>query len=352
MLPLVKLRLLLDYALQTVIHILRFMTAIEFFESIGPSLIARTQELDMQVQLPQPRKAITQALDKTVLLGGKRLRPLLTYLVGECLGVDLTQLDLFARSIEQVHAASLSHDDVIDNATKRRGKESINILTSNKQAILAGDYLLANVICQLTEFGNLEVVGETAKVISDLSEGEWLQLELSQSRAYQMQDIINVANFKTASVMKWCCVVPAIVSGCQAEVVNLWREFGYHLGLSFQFIDDTLDFTGNKEKEALIDLQNGIVNMVLYHWLQDNPKIHESYKSGTNLIDLWGAEDKAQAVQLTRELALSHLDKCYALLDQIEMQFQATEQSELFRSFSQHRKKLEVILEFLKYREN
>lgn len=328
------------------------MTALEFLESIGAHLVERTQVLDMGITLPHPRLAITQALEKTVLCGGKRLRPLLTYIVGSCHNLEFNQMDLFAKSIEQVHAASLAHDDVIDDASKRRGQDSINVLTSNKQAILAGDYLLANVICQLSAFGNLKVVSETAQVISELSEGEWLQMELADKRVYQLNDVINVANYKTASVLKWCCVIAPILAGCQERTVELWRRFGYHLGLSFQFIDDTLDFSGNKEKEALIDLQNGIVNMVLFHWLENHDEIKESYLKGASLETLWSEEFKVDAVEKTRQLAFAHLDRCHELLEEIDSQLANHEDSTIHAAFLAHRKQLETILQFLKLRKN
>ena len=223
----------------------------KIFESIGSEIIERTQQLDMCHNLPDGRLAIKDALEKTVLIGGKRLRPLLTYLVGNSLGLELKQLDIFARSIEQIHAASLSHDDVIDNARTRRGKESINILTSNKKAILAGDYLLANVICQLTEFGLIDIVSKTAKVISELSEGEWVQMEMIDRRNYTEEIILKIADLKTSSVMRWCCEIPAILAGVDPQIQKYFEQFGYHLGIGFQLIDDTLDFNGNKEKEAL-----------------------------------------------------------------------------------------------------
>jgi geranylgeranyl pyrophosphate synthase len=326
------------------------MNTIELFESIGPNIMQRTQDLEMGFVLPDSRQAIEDALRQTVLLGGKRLRPLLTYLVGRSLGKSLEELDLFARSIEQVHAASLSHDDVIDNATKRRGKESINVLTSNKKAILAGDYLLANVITQLTQFGNIDVVSKTAQVISELSEGEWLQMELIENRSYTRQKILDVANYKTASVMKWCCVVPALISGLNSDLINRFEQFGYHLGLGFQLIDDTLDFNGNKEKEALIDLQNGIVNMVLFDWMESDASAKKAYENGESLESLWNDEYKAMAVSKTKSLAIEHIDKCYTCLDDIESKLNESN-SDLVESFVEGRKLLGNVLLFLKNRQ-
>lgn len=329
------------------------MTAIELFESLEPAVISRTHELEMSSAVPGGREAIHQALDKTVLMGGKRLRPLLTYLIANGLGLSLKEVDLFAQSIEKVHAASLAHDDVIDNATKRRGRDSINIVSSNKKAILAGDYLLANVIGELTEYGNLEIVSETSKVIKELSEGEWLQMELIDQRNYTMDDIINVAIFKTSSVMKWCCVVPAIVAELPKPIVEMWREFGKHLGIGFQLIDDTLDFTGNKEKEALIDLQNGIVNSVLYFWLEDNAEIKKRYESGEELLSLWNENGKDSALSKAKDLAFDHIYQCELLLDKIEVELS---KEEALKNFSDHfvskKKQIISVLEFLRKRQN
>jgi octaprenyl-diphosphate synthase len=188
------------------------LSASLFFESLPPVILNRATSLDLNITSSNAHDAIDEILSKTVLSGGKRLRPLLTYLSGNLFKADFDLLDPFARATELVHAASLAHDDVIDNATLRRGRPSINILSSNKKSVLAGDYLLSKVIVDLTYANNLELLKRMSLVIKDLSEGEWLQLDLINSRLYTKEKIIEIAMKKTSSVMSYCTSSPAILA--------------------------------------------------------------------------------------------------------------------------------------------
>ena len=168
----------------------------EFFSSLPKTVMSEVTTLDVEAPSQDCNKQINDLLKRTVLLGGKRLRPLLTFLMGELFNVPGESLREYARAVELVHAASLSHDDVIDNAQMRRGVPSINIMGSNKKAILTGDYLLADVIVHLTREGNLQLVTEMSYVIRDLAEGEWIQLEAAQSRKYDLNVIETIAKEK------------------------------------------------------------------------------------------------------------------------------------------------------------
>ena len=241
-----------------------------YLSKIPPYILAKTKTLDLGPNDNYANDEIYDLLKRTVLLGGKRLRPLLTYLMADFFGQNLDEATILARSIELVHAASLSHDDVVDNATTRRGNTSINVLSSNKKAILAGDYLLADVIIGLSKLGRPEIVSEMAQIIQDLAQGEWIQLESSERRNYSHEIIETIALKKTASVMSWCCSSPAIMMGQNEVIVNYARSFGQKLGLAFQLIDDTLDFSGQSQKDHLLDLDNGIINSVIFEWFQEH----------------------------------------------------------------------------------
>lgn len=274
--------------------------------------------MDLHIRSVNAHQAIDNVLSQTVLRGGKRLRPLLTFLVAHLFKVDFLTVTPFARASELVHAASLSHDDVIDNATVRRGTPSINILASNKKAVLAGDYLLSSVIVDLTNAGNLELVREMSLVIKDLSEGEWLQLDLISDRNYTRELIREVAEKKTSSVMSYCSVAPAILSGADRSTVELCREFGRRLGLAFQMIDDTLDYSGDSQKDQELDLKNGIVNSVVFEMLDSHPELFARFKSGENLQEVVaGLSYEAYVEKISLE-AHSHLEEAKKILDQLE----------------------------------
>jgi len=288
-----------------------------FLETVPESILANVQNLKLNIHSPNCNREIEELLSRTVLMGGKRLRPLLTHLVGRLFNLEVTTVDPYAKAIELVHAASLSHDDVIDNATQRRGGPSINIEGSNKMAILAGDYLLADVIVNLSKMGNLQLVEEMAKVIQDLSEGEWIQDDTSKNRNYTREIIEKIALKKTASVMTYCCIAPAILAGAPGEVQDLCKSFGTHLGLAFQLMDDTLDLSDNSKKDVLLDLKNGVVNSVIYEWFLLNPISHEKYKNGEALESLWDGQDIESAISLVQERAFGHLKEAKSSLEQI-----------------------------------
>ncbi len=291
----------------------------DFLEALPKEALEGSKNMDLQIRSVNAHGAIDAVLSQTVLRGGKRLRPLLTFLMAHLFRVDFKTVTPYARATELVHAASLSHDDVIDNATMRRGSPSINILASNKKAVLAGDYLLSSVIVDLTNAGNLELVREMSLVIKDLSEGEWLQLDLIDERNYTREVIREVAEKKTSSVMSYCSVAPAVLSGASKETVELCREFGRRLGLAFQLIDDTLDYSGESLKDQELDLKNGIVNAVVYELLENNPELFARFKAGENLKDVVEGVTFSPYVEKISHEAHAHLAEAKNILDKLEV---------------------------------
>lgn len=290
----------------------------DFLEALPKEALEGSKNMDLQIRSVKAHQAIDAILSQTVLKGGKRLRPLLTFLVAHLFRVDFKTITPYARATELVHAASLSHDDVIDNATMRRGTPSINILASNKKAVLAGDYLLSSVIVDLTNAGNLELVREMSLVIKDLSEGEWLQLDLIDDRNYTRELIREVAMKKTSSVMSYCAVAPAILSGADQSTVDLCREFGKRLGLAFQLIDDTLDYSGDSQKDQELDLKNGIVNAVVFEMLETHPDLFLRFKQGESLIDVVRDLSFGPYVEKISGEAHDHLTAAKNVLEKLE----------------------------------
>ncbi len=312
---------------------------VKFLRHIPPGITSRISTFDVSVPSTYGQKAMDELLQKSVLKGGKRLRPMLTYLFAQYFGVDLKEVDVCARAIEMVHAASLAHDDVIDGASTRRGRESINIQATNKKAVLAGDYLLASVIGELSREGDLELVKEMAKVIELLSQGEWLQADLVVSRAYTREAIEEIALKKTSSVMSWCAVAPALKSPEAKELYELCHDFGRSLGIAFQYLDDTFDFNGESEKDAFLDLKNGQVNAVLYEWLMDQPDMKAKFEKG-ELDEQTDFTHIEKAIEKIRKEACEKLDHCRSLLDQMDAILEA-------RLSKEHLKKSRATFEFI-----
>lgn len=238
-----------------------------------PGNITRELEgLDFQVPLVGAAPDIARLLNSTVVQGGKRIRPALTLLMGAILGVPSDRLAPYARAAELTHSASLAHDDVIDVAKTRRGSDSINVVASNRRAVLAGDLLLSQVMVEISRLGEIEAMRELSLAVSDLVRGEWLQLEARGVVRVRRSAVDEVARLKTASLIAWCCWVPALLASLDSDLQQKCREFGSAVGLSFQWIDDVVDFEPAGPKGFAQDLHSGLVNAVGVECLDADPE--------------------------------------------------------------------------------
>lgn len=212
------------------------------------------------------------ALYDDLFSGGKGFRSKLISRISGHLNVPENNVHLMAQTIEFIHNASLLHDDLIDRSHLRRNKTTAWLKYTPEYAVLAGDYLLARVMVNLSRHGNLELLQYTAEIISDLLEGEWIQDSLVKDWSVQLKQLDQVHKLKTASLFKWCIRAPFICKGgYKKEVHELLEELGAILGLLFQRSDDLLDYDirNYEEKAVLGDLKSGYVNSFGCRLLED-----------------------------------------------------------------------------------
>jgi octaprenyl-diphosphate synthase len=205
---------------------------------------------------------------------GKGFRSKLVGSLGERIGLESKTIQLLAQTIEFIHNASLLHDDLIDRSVLRRGKPAAWTKYTPEYAVLAGDYLLARVMVNLSSHGNVRLIQYTAEVISDLLEGEWIQDSLIKDFGINLEDLNRVHNLKTGSLFKWCIRAPFIAKERYApELHRHLEECGTMLGLLFQRSDDLLDFDiRNFEGKAVLgDLKSGYLNSFAVWLLRDLP---------------------------------------------------------------------------------
>jgi octaprenyl-diphosphate synthase len=194
---------------------------------------------------------------------GKGFRSALVQKVSAHLGLSDRLILLECQTIEFIHNASLLHDDLIDRSHLRRNKPAAWVKYTPEYAVLAGDYLLARVMVNLSSHGNVRLIQYTAQVISDLLEGEWIQDSLVRDFAITLDQLDRVHNLKTGSLFKWCLRAPFIGAEIyDDEIHNVLEEAGTILGLLFQRSDDLLDFdVRNYENKAVLgDLKSGYLN--------------------------------------------------------------------------------------------
>ena len=195
--------------------------------------------------------------------GGKGFRSKLVQMVSNPLNLPLDTQQLLCQTIEFVHNASLLHDDLIDRSQLRRGKPAAWAKYTPEYAVLAGDYLLARVMVNLSSYGNIQLVQFTSETISDLLEGEWLQDSVVGDFFVSLEQLDRIHNLKTASLFKWCLRAPFMAAGNNdVELHRTLDEMGTILGQLFQRSDDLLDYDiRNDEGKAILgDLKSGYLN--------------------------------------------------------------------------------------------
>ena len=175
--------------------------------------------------------------------GGKRLRALLTLGSSKMCGYLKGTRDInLAACVELIHAATLMHDDVIDNGSVRRGKKTLNKIWNNHSSVLAGDYLLSRCFEMMVEDGNLEILKLLSSTSSKIVQGEILQLQHKGEVDMLEETYLKIISAKTAELFAAATKVGAILSGIKTKEKEALEFYGRNLGLTFQIADDTLDY--------------------------------------------------------------------------------------------------------------
>lgn len=210
--------------------------------------------------------------------GGKRFRPALVLLVAKALnkGKLLASQKRLAEITEIIHTASLVHDDILDDCSTRRGVQTVHNTFNVKIAVLAGDYLFAQSSWYLANLDSLQVVQNISKVISDFAEGEIRQGLILFDTDFSITEYLEKSFYKTASLIAASCQGSAILNQVDAQTSKNLYNYGKHLGLAFQIIDDILDLIGSMEflgKPAGSDLKNGNLTAPILFAITEEKKI-------------------------------------------------------------------------------
>ena len=175
--------------------------------------------------------------------GGKRLRALLTLGSAKLCGYSRGTRDInLAACVELIHAATLMHDDVIDNGSVRRGKKTLNKVWGNHSSVLVGDYLLSRCFEMMVEDGNIEVLKLLSSTSSKIAQGEILQLQHKGEVDMLEETYLRIISAKTAELFAAATKVVAILSDMKTKEKDALEFYGRNLGLTFQIADDTLDY--------------------------------------------------------------------------------------------------------------
>jgi len=206
-----------------------------------------------------------------VQAGGKRLRPLLVLLAARSCGDSSPHPVKLAVAIEFLHTAMLLHDDVVDESTLRRGRRTANAEWGNAASVLVGDFLHSRAFELMVELGNIDVMALISKATNGIAEGEVQQLTLLKNTSTSEADYLEVIYRKTALLFEVSAESGAVLGGASASEAAAYREYGRHLGLAFQLMDDWLDYEGSAQdlgKNTGDDLAEGKVTLPIILALQ------------------------------------------------------------------------------------
>ncbi len=278
---------------------------------------------------------------------GKRIRPTLVFLSANAIGKSNEKTDTAAMMIELLHTATLVHDDVVDEAPKRRGVPSINYIWKNKVGVLVGDYLLAqglSISVSNERFDFLKIITDTVK---KMSEGELLQIRKTRKLDNDEETYLKIIGAKTASLFEACTMLGAMSVTSDEKLINSLKNYGYLLGLAFQIQDDILDFVGNAGfgKNLGGDIREKKITLPLIYALKNSEKKERDY-----IIKLLNKQKKDDFVKEIIEFTISKNGVKEAKKKELEIIKSAQKELENL-PLNEYVKSLEKLLNFVVYRE-
>ena len=203
-------------------------------------------EEKIKLKLTSNVELVQKMTDYHLDTGGKRLRALLTLGSAKMCGYSKGTRDInLAACVELIHAATLMHDDVIDNGSVRRGKKTLNRIWDNHSSVLVGDYLLSRCFEMMVEDGNIEVLKLLSSTSSKIAQGEILQLQHQGEVDMLEETYLKIISAKTAELFAAATKVGAILSDMKTKEKEALEFYGRNLGLTFQIADDTLDYNSD-----------------------------------------------------------------------------------------------------------
>ena len=266
-------------------------------------------------QIIQSGEIMSERLISSGVASGKRVRPALLLLCGAATGDVKKTHVAAAAAVELVHAATLVHDDVLDEAEHRRHEPSMNARWDNTTTILSGDYLFSKAFEVATASGSIEVVRLIAESSCLVCEGEIAQNAASGNFEISEAEYLRFIELKTAELCKLSSGLGALLSECEQESVSAFENYGHNLGVAFQIIDDVLDLVGNKErvgKTLGTDLINRKATLPVIHSLRelDQPS-RESLLAALNSSDvkvesILQTLESTNSIEYARQMARDH----------------------------------------------
>lgn len=258
--------------------------------------------------------------------GGKKIRPTFTLLVGK-LGESGKFPDVLkvSASLELIHMASLVHDDIIDNSELRRGRATVYYEHGYLQAINTGNYLLSTSLSLVSTIEHRALHESFSKAIRDIIDGELFQLDHQFNAHQTMDDYYRKIYRKTALLIELSIKMGAYASNVDQRTLDVLLDYGYHIGMSFQIIDDCLDFIGNEKtlgKPKFSDLENGHYTLPVLILRNEDPDFRRQLEAfdgeEEQLEELIEGLLRSDAIDQAISISNSHIREALAAIEGIE----------------------------------
>jgi octaprenyl-diphosphate synthase len=215
---------------------------------------------ELERALPMVREVAGYVLGS----GGKRLRPALLLLISRMLGYKGERDVRYSAVVELIHTATLIHDDIIDESDLRRGRPTVNHRWGNQMAVLVGDWLYTRTMDLSLEHGDIEVMRRLVEATVQMTEGEVIADDLRGRIDLDEATYMDITRRKTAELFAATCAIPALFQPATLHLTDTLLELGRQLGISFQLVDDLLDYTASRSelgKPVMADLREGRVTL-------------------------------------------------------------------------------------------
>jgi octaprenyl-diphosphate synthase len=282
-------------------------------------------EQNLKRSIRSSEKALTEISSHLIYGGGKRIRPMVTLLAFKAFGGKKVEdiVDI-ATAIELIHTATLLHDDIIDGAEFRRGKESAYKKFGLKATLVTGDFLFIKAFEFAGKFDDT-VVQWTADACTRLTEGEMLQGFFNRNTDVTFEDYLEIVRRKTASLFQTGARVGAYLAGANPSVVKKMDQYGLNLGIAFQMIDDVLDIVGHQEllgKPIGMDLRDGNPSLPIILALNARQKaVTEAFEcsqpTDVKIREAIEAISQGTAIQQAKTFSRSYAGRAFKLIKKL-----------------------------------
>jgi octaprenyl-diphosphate synthase len=262
---------------------------------------------------------INQISHYIVSAGGKRLRPMLVLLFSRALGFEQPARFELAATVEFIHTATLLHDDVVDESSLRRGRQTANALFGNAASVLVGDFLYSRAFQMMVSVDSMRVLEVLADATNVIAEGEVLQLLNMHDPDISVEDYLRVIRYKTAKLFEASARIGAVLAGSDSPLEEACAAYGQALGTAFQIVDDLLDYEGTTAalgKNVGDDLREGKPTLPLLAAMsrgtpEERELIRHAIQNGQveRLDEIVAIVRRTGALDITREAARAEAER-------------------------------------------